>query len=79
MLIANREDKSINVISVNENGEEVFAAHANYSDRSIYVSFEMLNGQYCAENKHEVEGAVSAFLGRLNEVLALDGLIQVKS
>lgn len=79
MLIANRENKSIHISSKNENGEDVFSAHANYSTRSINISFEMLNGSYCSENVAEIEEAITAFLGRFNAVLSEDGLPQVKN
>ena len=79
MLIANRENKSIHISSKNEKGEDVFSAHANYSTRSINVSFEMMNGSYCSENVAEIEGAISAFLGRFNEILSGDGLPQIKA
>ena len=79
MLIANHENRSIHISSKNENGEEVLSAHANYSDRSINISFEILNSEYCAANKAEVEEAISAFLGRLNGVLSESELPQVKN
>jgi len=79
MLTATRENKSIHITSKNAAGEEVFSAHANYSSRSINVSFEMLNEEYCSENGSEVESAITSFLNRLNEILAADELPQVNS
>lgn len=77
MLTSMRENKSIYVISKNADGEEVFAANASYSSRSVSITFEMLNEAYCSTHKSEVEEAITAFLNRFNGVLALDELPQV--
>ena len=73
-LTPKRESKSYRVPCASETGEEVFVCSAQYSENGIFVNFEMLNPDYCAEHKQDVQEAISAFLPDLNRLLAEDNL-----
>lgn len=78
-LTPNEESKSLRITSQTEDGKDVFSAAATYSRRGINVSFEMLDREYCAENRAEIQDAASAFLRRLNAALFDDGYIIVNA
>lgn len=73
-LTPKRQSKSIRVPCVNEDGNEVFIASAQYSESGIYVSFEMLDKNYCEAHKDDVADEISAFIPQLNALLEEDNL-----
>lgn len=75
MALKERDEyKSINASYQNEAGEDVFHASSSYGKRSISLSFDMFNSDYCIEHKTEVQASISAFIGRLNTLLSENNL-----
>ena len=79
MLTEKPESKSVRVSAVNEEGDEVLISSATYSERSISVSFEMLNKEYCASHATDIQSAMTAFIGRLNALLVDSNLPAIVS
>lgn len=79
MLTEKHESKSLRIGAVNEDGNEVLASSATYSEQNINISFDMLDRTYCANHTSEVQNAISAFVARLNAELADSGLPLVTS
>lgn len=79
MLSEKPESKSVRVSAVNEDGDEVLISSATYSERSISVSFEMLNKEYCATHAADVQSVMTAFMARLNALLVDSNLPAIVS
>lgn len=79
MLSEKPESKSVRVSAVNEDGDEVLISNATYSERSISVSFEMLNKEYCATHTADVQSVMTAFIARLNALLVDSNLPAIVS
>jgi hypothetical protein len=79
MLSEKPESKSVRVSAVNEDGDEVLISSATYSERSISVSFEMLNKEYCATHAADVQSVMTAFIARLNALLVDSNLPAIVS
>ena len=77
MLASTSESRSINISSMNESGAVVLASHGSYAERHINISFDLLDAEYCASHKAEIESAITAFLSRFNELLSDNELPQV--
>lgn len=79
MLMQKDESKSIRVSSVNEDGSEVLVGSASYSNANINLSIDLLDRAYCAAHKDEVRDAITAFMARLNNELAVSGYPLIKT
>ena len=79
MLEQSPESRSLNVSFKSLEGEVVFAAHGNYAPRHISLSFDLLDTDFCAEHRAEIESAISGFLCRFNGLLSEAELPQVGS
>lgn len=72
------ETRTINVISQNEEGKNVFSSSATYHPGMVAFNFNLMDREYCAAHPDEVQETVSAFLTRVNGELAKDGYFIIK-
>ena len=73
-LKQNRSTKSVRIPCVKDDGMEVFVCNAQYSNRGIFINFEMLDQEYCSDNKEDIQDTIAAFIPQINELLAMDDL-----
>ena len=73
------EDKSLRISYQDDDGKQVFSCGGQYSTRGVYVSFEFLERDWCANHHSDVEEAITDFLGRLNALLEDSNLPDRKS
>ena len=63
------ERKSIHTSFASDN-QEILSLSAAYSSRNISITVDMFDTEYCANNKAEVENAISEFLATFRDVLS---------
>ena len=73
-LTPKKKSKTLRIPCADENGNEVFICNGQYSSRGIFLSFEMMDEEYCSQHKDDVQEAISAFLPQINALLAEDNL-----
>lgn len=77
-MVCRSDSKNIRKVFYADN-REVLACSVTYSERNISLNIDVLNKDYCAENKTEVQEAVSAFTASVNGLLGEANLPMLKT
>lgn len=69
MLTEKHESKSLRISVAQEGGSEVMMSSATFSGHNIHITFDMLDREFCASHKTDVQNAIKTFIARLNAEL----------
>lgn len=68
-MVCKSDSKTVRKVFSADN-REALVCSATYSDRNINLNIEVLNKDYCAENKADVQDAINGFIASVNGLLA---------